>query len=143
MAVVPASSRGTTFEGGTITRPLVIDLSDGDPDVTGLRLILPSNFDFSVNAFTFEIDGQFSLLEFNPNGDVNTDGNNLNTGGGALVTSGGAVRVTQAGGQTVHALEGTSAGFFGASAVAQQALNPGTATPEQIATVLETYGLAS
>lgn len=83
---------GGSFNGGTITQPLTIDLSGGPADQRAFHVILPADFDFSVEAFTFEVDQQSTpLLAFTTNGDVSTGGNGLQTGGGSILTGTGLI----------------------------------------------------
>lgn len=89
MTQVPASSHG--WNGGTITSPLTVDLSDDPANQRALHVILPETFDFSVEAFTFEVENQFGLLGFTTSGAVSAKGNTLQSGGGSIRTNNGSL----------------------------------------------------
>lgn len=137
MGLNPSTSHG--FNGGTITRPLTIDLSASSANQRALHVILPSTFDFSVEAFTFEIASQFGLLAFDTSGNVSTAGNALATKGGDIHTRGGPITVQTALGASVHSLDASGLGFFGAAAGAKQTGVPVTAAG--IHAALVTLGL--
>lgn len=108
MAALAARGGGGTFNGGTITEPLTIDLSDADPGVQGFHVVLPNDFDFSVKAFSIEIDGQFSLLEYTTGGAVSTAGNPLITAGGEISTDSGTITTESENGVRVVAANGNT-----------------------------------
>lgn len=139
---MPLGSTGKRFNGGTITNPLVIDLSADIADRTALDVIQPVTFGFSVRPFRFR-QTDVNYFQMETTGILSTSGNDLSTAGGSLTARGGNMNVVKSDGTPEHVLGSDPlAGFFGANPVAQQALTPGTATPEQIATALQAYGLS-
>lgn len=123
MSGVPASSR--SFNGGTVTQattftaPVTVDLSADVASRRALHVILPTAFDFSVEAFTFEVKNQFGLLSFTTSGDVSTNGNGLRTAGGSISTTGGQVAVQNVASVNQHVLASSQVGFFAALPTSQ------------------------
>lgn len=152
MAVVPATSRGVPSSGGTFTGPVTVDLSGDAVSRRALHVILPEAFDFSVDAFTFEIANQFGILRYDTNARVTTAGNQLRTGGGAIVTENGLLNTgsgavttrlfTVQGVGPVLQVSGTdgTVSFFNVTPVTQPAAP--TTLPEVIA-ALKALGLVA
>lgn len=102
------------FNGGTVTNPVVVDLSADVADRTALDVIQPASFGFGVRPFRFR-QTDFAYLQMETSGAVSTAGNDLTTAGGTL-------RVTTAGGVTEHELgpgPPAAAGLFATVAAAQ------------------------
>lgn len=117
MSGVPASSR--SFNGGTVTNPIVIDLTADLADRTALDVIQPSTFGFGVRPWRFR-QTDFAYLQMETTGIVSTAGNDLSTAGGGLTVRGNTATVTKADGTPQHVLGPTpQAGFFGVNPVAQ------------------------
>src|ERR1051326_4807886 len=101
MSGVPASrgGGGSTFNGGTITNPLVIDLSGDSADRPALDVIQPATFGFTVRPFRFR-QTDFAYLQMETTGIVSTANNDFSTGGARVVTGGGNVDTTPGGAVT-------------------------------------------
>lgn len=142
MSGVPASSR--SFNGGTITNPLVIDLSGDAADRTALDVIQPATFGFGVRPFRFR-QTDFAYLQMDTSGDISSAGNPITSGGATIQTAGGRLLANASGGGAGHTFDPSAtptAGLFGHADVAQPTLVSATATPEQIALALQSYGAA-
>ena len=139
MTQVPPSSHGVTFNGGTITEPLVIATTDGN--VIPLKIVASwnaQNQDFFqvVNSDTgtrmFAVDVQGQTLAWPHTSEATPNLTTLGSAVGADLPS-----VTGRG-----AIGARTLGLYDHSAAAQPVLTSGTATPEQIALALQSYGAA-
>lgn len=159
---MPLISGGGSFTGGTIHETTIVPRTAAG---VGLAVMPPSG---ATAAATDEIEvyddsghliffvdaagNVFGVSSSGAGGNLDyTDGS-----GGRLRVTGGSLIAAPADGHSFK-VNGTSnvaiidvsrnaggdgVGLFGATPASQQALTPGTATPEQIATVLQTYGLS-
>jgi hypothetical protein len=139
---VPASSHGTTFNGGTITQPLVIDLDDGNSvpltilaswNAQNVDFLHVLNTDTNVKMFALDLANQVQL---NSHTDE-AQGVQLSEAGGIVARG----NVLLANGK-LSASTTPTLGLFGHLQAAQPTLTSGTATPEQIALALQSYGAA-
>lgn len=135
MSGVPVSSRGSTFNGGTITSGITINgVTSGNSSIdanlpagkTTFFNGLDSGGDFDLY---YGIFGLFlDLTQGGLNGNLmriteGDDAGNFNTR--FVVGAGGDVTI------------GGKSGFYGSAPAARQTLHSATATPEQIALALE------
>jgi hypothetical protein len=133
------SGAASSFNGGTITQPLVIATTDGN--VIPLKIVASWN---AQNQDFFQV----------VNGDTGTRMLAVDVSGNVIAfrhTSEASINLKSDGGQVYGALpavEGSGAigsrtlGLYDHSPAAQPVLASGTATPEQIALALQSYGAA-
>ena len=133
------SGGGGSFNGGTITQPLVIATTDGN--VIPLKIIASwnaqnqdffqiVNSDLDTRMFAVDVSGQTVAWRHTSESDTNL------LGGGSAVQA-NLPGLVAAGGSGARTL-----GLYDHIAAAQPVLTSGTATPEQIALALQSYGAA-
>jgi hypothetical protein len=76
-----------SFNGGTVTNPITIDLSGDLADRTALDVIEPATFGFSVRPFRFR-QTDFNYLQMETTGVVSTAGNDFTTAGANVAALG-------------------------------------------------------
>lgn len=118
------AAAGGAFNGGTITEPLIIDLTAGG-EATGFKLLLPGSFAYDNRPFEIKV-GTTTILAQDTSGNVTTGGNDFSTGGGTAKLR---TAVFQTGlGETVHRFSTTGIKFFSPDVeVAQAAAIPAAA----------------
>lgn len=87
MALSPPTSRGLSSAGGTITGPLIIDLTADTSDRTALDVVQPDTFGFGARPFRFRQE-DFGYLEMLTTGVVSVQGNDFATAGGTISLGG-------------------------------------------------------
>lgn len=125
MPLISGGGSGSSFNGGRVTNPIVVDLSADLGDRTAFEVIEPAGFGFSVDAFSFT-GGGATLLALSSNGNLTTEAEIVATGG-PITALGNVTRVTTALGVVVHDLGPAALGFFGSNPDAQHAAIPDAA----------------
>jgi hypothetical protein len=137
---MPLISRGggSPFNGGTITQPLVIAPTDPNSVPLSIRASWNAqNADFLAIVNT---DNGLLLLEMDLNGNLYL-GDHAVAGTRTAFQPGSSIEGAVAG-VVQFVLGGSVTGLFTHAAAAQPSLTSGTATPEQIALALQSYGAA-
>ena len=136
---MPIVSGGGGFNGGTITGPLVVDLSGSGGNSVPVTIRASwnaQNQDFFqvVNADTgtrlFAVDVQGQTLAWRHTSEATPN----------LTTLGSAVGASVPGVDGRGAIGSRTLGLYDHAAAAQPTVTSGTVTPEQLALALQTYG---
>lgn len=126
---------GAVFNGGTITRSLAIDPTTYAPIGAALQIVGKDAVPVGNTLLQVQDNGGNDVFDVDDVGDV------------SIVSANGAgVGVRAQGAGVLFSLTNNAGsatmGLFGHSAAAQPTLVSGTATPEQIALALQSYGAA-
>ena len=137
-SVSPSGVGVTPFNGGTITNPLVIAPSSANAVPLSIRASWNAqNADFLAIVNT---DNGLLLLEMDLNGNLYL-GDHAVAGTRTTFAPGTSLDGAVAG-ITQFALGANATSLFAHTVAAQPILTSGTATPEQIALALQSYGAA-